>query len=482
MNDLRILIARLGWPATSARWWTIQELAARLGEPDTKAETESLLLQLLRSRKLEAEVVEVLCIFWMAIKEFNYFPTTLLAENILLPSPLSVLLMKDFGLSILLVNTDLELAPEDFIIPDDFDSVQGTDLPRIFHTTISKLETFTRCPFIRQMAFEWTKNRTAYPNAQYQGDAGYFIRPLGEGFAPHFSSRTALRVISAYLRTLAVARHIWRIPMELTEQHSLLALPIHPTLAFLRPNRPEWLSVSTEFKSDSKAIEASLRTFFAQVEAANPGDELIAFSSPISMSMEQCVELSIVRWSQTVSSDKEGADSLTSHLESFWTREQMLSSQAPDPLSTTTLITPPTFELLVNKTCMAWPLAGTLDFGRIGYLQHDLYPSRLFLPTMPGIENSLEVIPHDGRLQAKIKDQVVAELHYWNAGWGPARLWQIQGNCGTALISRGTTYRERNITNTGSLHSFYSWQVRRLHRNGSYGRFSEKITRGVVFV
>lgn len=131
---------------------------------------------------------------------------------------------------------------------------------------------------------------------------------------------------------------------------------------------------------------------------------------------------------------------------------------------------------------MAWPLAGTLDFGRIGYLQHDLYPSRLFLPTMPGIENSLEVIPHDGRLQAKIKDQVVAELHYWNAGWGPARLWQIQGNCGTALISRGTTYRERNITNTGSLHSFYSWQVRRLHRNGSYGRFSEKITRGVVFV
>lgn len=133
------------------------ELAARLGEPETKAETESLLLQLLRSRKLEAEVVEVLCIFWMAIKEFNYFPTTLLAENILLPSPLSSLLMKDFGLSILLMNTDLELAPEDFIIPDDFDSVQGTDLPRIFHITISKLETFTRCPFIRQMAFEWTK-------------------------------------------------------------------------------------------------------------------------------------------------------------------------------------------------------------------------------------------------------------------------------------------------------------------------------------
>lgn len=151
MNNLRILIARLGWPATSARWWTIQELAARLGEPETKAETESSLLQLLRSRKLEAEVVEVLCIFWMAIKEYNYSPTTFLAENILLPSPLSTLLMKAFGLSIQLVNTNLELVPENFIIPDDFDSVQGIDLSRIFHTTISRLETFTRRPFVEQM-------------------------------------------------------------------------------------------------------------------------------------------------------------------------------------------------------------------------------------------------------------------------------------------------------------------------------------------
>ena len=65
MNDLRMLIARLGWPSTSARWWAMQELAARLGESATKVETEYSLLQLLRSRKLEAEVVEVLCIFWI---------------------------------------------------------------------------------------------------------------------------------------------------------------------------------------------------------------------------------------------------------------------------------------------------------------------------------------------------------------------------------------------------------------------------------
>ncbi|MFP1879452.1 multidrug DMT transporter permease [Lonsdalea quercina] len=460
----------------------MQEIAARLGESATKAETESSLLHLLRSRKLEAEVVEVLCIFWMAIKKFNYSPTIALAKNIILPSPLSDLLVNTFGLPIQVNYAALEVVPEDFIIPDDFDGVQGVDLPRIFRTTISRLEAFTSLPFVRQMAFEWTKNRASYPDAPYQGDAGYFIRPLGDGFSSHFSTRTALRVISAYLRTLAVATHIWKIPAELTDQKALLALPIHPTLAFLRPKCPDWLPTSTDFNGDSKEIEASLRTLLIRVEAANPGDELIAFSSPVAMSMERCVEVSIVRWSQTVSSDMEEADLLASHLESFWTREQMLSSQAPDPLSTTTLVIPPTFEQLVNKDCKAWPLAGTLDFDRIGYLQHDLYPSRLFLPTMPGAANVIEITPRDGHLQASIKDQVIAELHYWNVGWGPAQPWQFRGNCGTALISRGTAYRESSDTDNETLRAFYFWQVRTLYRNRNFDEFSETISTGVIFI
>ena len=154
--------------------------------------------------------------------------------------------MKDFALSILLMNTDLELAPEDFIIPDDFDSVQGTDLPRIFHITISKLETFTCCPFIRQMAFEWTKTGRHIQMHRTKGMQDISFGVLGRGLCPHFF-RTALRVISrlSFARPLDT---IWRIPMELTEQH-FLALPIHPTLAFLRTFFiVEWLSVSTEFK------------------------------------------------------------------------------------------------------------------------------------------------------------------------------------------------------------------------------------------
>lgn len=480
MNDLRMLIARLGWPSTSVRWWTIQELAARLGEPATRAETEYSLLLLMSSRKLEAEVVEVLCIFWMATKAHSYSPNIALGRSIFLSSPLSDLLVKSCGLSIESNYGDLEVAPGNFKIPDDFNGVQGVDLPRIFHTTMNRLDTYTKLPFIRQMAFEWTKNRAAYPDAPYQGDSGHFIRPLGDSFIGLLSTRASIRAISAYLRTLAVAEQYWGMPTELMEQKSLLALPIHPTLAFIKPKRPNWFPTAYDFDGDNQAIENSLHALISRVEAEHPGDELIAFNSPVAMSMERCIEVSLVRWLQTVSSDAKDTD-LTTHLESLWTFGQEFSSRTPEPLSTTTFIKPMTREKLINEDCKAWPLAGTLDLERIGYLQHDLYPSRIFLPTMLGADE-IEITPNNGQLQAKVKDQIVAELCYWNVGWGPARPRQFGGNCGTALISRGTEYRAGAGAEGELTRAFYLWQVRTLSRSNSYDKFNETLLSGVLFV
>lgn len=269
MDELRILIARLGWPSTSVRWWAMQELAARLGEPAARAETEVALLQLLRSRKLEAEVVEVLCIFWMAVQGHGYSPAAEVAKSIPKPSLLSGMLMASLGLSV--------------------------------------------------------------------------------------------------------------------------------------------------------------------------------------------------------------------HLDAFWTREQMLPSAVAEPISTTTIVVPPTLEQLMDEDSKAWPLAGMLDYNRMGYLQHDLYPSRLFFPTVPGLRE-VEVTPRDGRLEVKVEDHVVADLCYWNAGWGPARPRLLRGNCGTALISRGTAYREGAGPECGPQRAFYLWQVRTLHRSSSFGEFSETLASGVVFL
>jgi hypothetical protein len=478
MDELRILIARLGWPSTSARWWTMQELAIRLGEPALKVATEPTLLQLLRSRKLEAEVVEVLCIFWMAAKWHGYTPTKKLTESILTPSLLSDLLVANLELSAQACATNLQQAPANFEIPNDFDGVQGVDLPRIFHTSMSRLEADFGFPFVRQMAFEWTNNQATYPGAPYQGDLAHFVRPLGDGFVSSLSARAALRAISAYLRALAVAEQFWGMPQELAEEKSLLALPIHPTLASLRPQRPNWFPASTDFNGDTEAVESAFRALLARAEVARPDDELIAFSSPIVMSMERCVEVSLVRWSQVTGSNIADAD-LAAHLAAVC--EQTLPSAAQEPLNTSTIVVPPTLEQLMNHECNAWPLAGTLDFDRVGYLQHDLYPSRLFLPTMPGLRE-FEIAPRDGQAEAKVENQVVADLYYWNAGWGPARPKQLGGNCGTALISRGKSYREGAVFGGGSLRTFYLWRIRTLQRSGSFEKFSERLATGAMFV
>ncbi len=159
----------------------------------------------------------------------------------------------------------------------------------------------------------------------------------------------------------------------------------------------------------------------------------------------------------------------------------MLRSAASEPLSTTTLLVPPRLDHLMDGECKAWPLAAPLGFDRLGYLQHDLYPGRLFLPTLPGSVEA-EVTPHGGQLEIKVDEQVVADLCYWNAGWGPARPKQFGGNCGTALVSRGKGYREGTLSTSGPVRSFYLWQVRTLHRDNTFDKFSQTLVTGVTFV
>ncbi len=480
MDDLRILVSRLGWPSTAARWWTMQELAGRLGAPAAKAATEAVLLEFLVSRKLEAELVEVLFVFWIAAQAHGYEASPKLAESIPKTSILSELLLESLGLWARTPDEALEEVPEDFEIPQDFTGVQGSDLPRIFRTSMTELDAATGLPFVRQMAFEWSVNKGAYPDAPFPGDPWYFSQPLGDGFIGQISSRTALRMISAYLRALAVAEQFWGMPPDRAEDRALLALPVHPTLALLRPRRPAWFPGRTDFDGDDNAIEGAVRGLVERVQLERPGDELVAFSSPIVVSMDRCVEVSVVRWAQAA--DGSVADeSLAEHLKCLWRTGRLISSDFSEPLGTTTVLALPAPQAITDGKSRAWPLAKPLDFDRLGYLQHDLYPGRLFLPTMPG-RSQLEVTPCGGMLEVRSGSEVVADLGYWNAGWGPFRPMQFDGNCGTALVSQGTAYRTSLDGAVPAVRSFYFWRVRTLHRKSSLDRFDETLTFGVTFV
>ena len=158
----------------------------------------------------------------------------------------------------------------------------------------------------------------------------------------------------------------------------------------------------------------------------------------------------------------------------------MLSSSASEPLGTTTILKPTHLAQLIGKDCKSWALAAPLGVDRLGYLQRDLYFGRLFFPRLPGAEK-VEIIPHDGELEIKTGDQIVADLRYWNVDWGPTRPHQFEGNCGTALISRGTGYRE-GAELSGPVRSFYRWQIRTLTRENTHEEFVQKLISGVTFI
>lgn len=480
MDELRILIARLGWPATSARWWTMQALAARLGDQGARVATEHALLAYLRGRRLETEVIEALCIFWMAARRHGYTPVMEVARSVPKPSVLSNLFLVDLGLPVCATDAELCEVPQEFEISEDFQGIQGVQFPRIFQTTLRNLELQTDRPYVRQMVFEWARNRSAYQDTPFQGDAAHFIRPLGEGFHAHLSARAAQRAISAYLRALAVAEYVWRQPQDVVREASLRALPIHPTLAFLKPERPVWMPAGVQLVGDAASVEAELRRLVRCVELARPGDELIALKSPIEMTMGRCVELSLVRWLQAPGS-RIAEGNLATYLEAFWDHGLTLRSLGADPLTMITSIESAPLTRLLDGNSRALPLAGTMDLVRMGYLQHDLYPSRLLLPTLTGAAR-FDVTPFAAGLEIRSAEKVLADYVYWNAGWGPVYPKQLSGNCGAALVSRGTDYRGLQIGESEVVRSFYLWQVRTLHRSDTYSAFSETTKSGVFFV
>ncbi|MEB6591275.1 multidrug DMT transporter permease [Pseudomonas asiatica] len=480
MDDLRILIARLGWPTPAVRWWSIQELATRLGDPMTTDETQAALLKLLNSRKLEAEVVEVLCIFWAAASAHGYTPNAVLPACTPKPSLLSNLFLEALGFAAQALDTDIEVAPKDFEVPVDFEGVQGVDSAGIFRNTLSRLELRTNLPLIRQMAFEWVLNQAAYPEAPLQGDFWHFSRALGNGFVGPYSAHAALRAISAYLRTLVIAERLWGLPPDVVRYYALSALPIHPTLVALRSSRPAWVPVRVDFSGDSITIEGALRGVVDRVSAERPGDELIALSTPVEMTMGRCVEVSLVRCMQV--GDSEVADQdLAAHLDSFWRDMPTLPSLPTEPLDKKTWLEALPIDQLLDDRSASLPLAGRIDFERMGYLQLNFYPSRLFVPTLVGAAQT-EVRQVGTTLEVLKDEQVMADYVHWNAGWGPVRPGPLSGACGAALVSRGTTYREFPAAEGQVARSFYLWQMRLLHRSNSYDAFDENLERGVFFV
>lgn len=473
---LELLFARLRWPVASVRWWVMQELSALLTTPLSDTVLDRL-TQELRACRLEAEAVEVLSIFWMAAKN-GWVPPPDLGDAVSRPSMLTDRLLTDMRLgSRANVTPPLTVAPTDYEVPEEFESRQGRDVPRIHYTTVSNLERKFGFPLVRQMAYEWMESKAAYPEAPYQGDLAYFVRPAGDHAIGSFADRTSLRMLTAFIRTMEVARTFWGAPDDLAVWFSRRAVPLEPTLAFLRPTRPTWLpALGHEVGADAASVFGFIKAADVALQALDQQAALLALSTPLHVANHELVELTVVRWRRW---GTEPIDAETLWRKFHRRQHQGYGQFGSEDWGLQSRISSLPLRDVIDIDAKAAPMAALHDVERVGYLQRDLYPERLYLPVVTGMEDDLIAEPSGGELSISAAGQAVATLTYWNAGWSPGHPAGTSGLTGTSLVGRlNAPVGEAEETPTAY---FYLWRVTRLKRSNGYGPYSEQApTIGVI--
>ncbi|MDR7299521.1 hypothetical protein J2X16_004891 [Pelomonas aquatica] len=467
--ELELLVARLRWPVGCARWWAMQELALLLVSPEHQSQVSDRLIGELTACKLEAEAVELMSIFWIAQKQ-GWVARPDLGAAVSRPSMLTDRLLADMGLEATSnIVPPLATLPRDYEIPEEFERRQGRDVPRIHHTLASDLEERTGMPFLHQMAYEWEQSKAAYPDAPLQGDLSYFVRPAGDHGAGSFADRTSLRMLTAFIRTMEVARTLWRAPDRFAFNLARRAIPLEPTFAFLRPSRPVWLpTLCRDSGFDAASVARFVVEAIAGLKALDGAGALLALSTPMHVSGSELIELTVVRWRRWGAKAIDPAE--------LWSRYEARQHMAFGTFDSaewglkSQISSLPLREVLDRETGAA-PMAALFGIGRIGYLQRDLFPSRLYLPVVSGLKDELLAEPADGAVVISAPGGLVASLGYWGAGWSACYPAGNSGLVGTALVGRlNAPLGEGEEPPDGH---FYLWRLSKLKRENGYGRYEQ---------
>lgn len=157
---IALLVTRLQWPFTSIKQWTASELSTLLTVNDTQKIVEARLLESLKSKKLESEVIEILCVFWMACQK-GYHPTIVLGEYIFARSCLSDQLLKaidsktcNYGYYQGNFDIDSGLIERE----SNFRKNLGSEFPLMYLSTCEDLEEKYCIPLTKDFQHEWKKH------------------------------------------------------------------------------------------------------------------------------------------------------------------------------------------------------------------------------------------------------------------------------------------------------------------------------------
>lgn len=447
---LHMLVERLRWPVPSVKWWVMQELATFLASEQWRTKTERALLAHLASCLFESEVVEVMTTFWLA-KQRGYSGSDVIGTHVLAKSTLSSMMLADVAPSSLYegqLSAELILAPPGFEGPQDFKAAQGATVPLMYQSEMARWEKKTGLPLKAQYAFEWAGSLQRVSDEGH--DWRYFYGYPSDQMTGQFFTQQSHRGRSAYLRTMLVAQRFWDMPNNYAEHIAIHALPFDPTLGWLRPATPKWLTAWDQAaKCNGASIAAYLSSCIAQFTFAHSGHLLASLCVPVAVGEREWLELSCVLWAQWRVAECDPIALLAEQK-----NRRSAGWSLGDGLDCVT-----TYDIAPLKerqaASSAAPVVGGVLPLRYGALHSDVMQRGWNVPLLSRVGAELAAAPSGPEVVFSVDEKPIGRAGYWNVEWEPSHPTELGPFCGTftALDIDGLAA----LFDTPPVHTFYLW-------------------------
>ncbi|WP_019459208.1 dsDNA nuclease domain-containing protein [Acinetobacter sp. GG2] len=410
---ISLLIARLHWPFTSIKQWTANELSTLLSANAHYKTIETKLLESLKSKKLESEVVEILCVFWMASQK-SYKPSVVLGDYIFARSCLSDQLLKSINSQISNLgcyqgnfNINLDLIDKE----SDFRKNLGSEFPYIYLSTLEDLENESHYPLTEDFQHEWNKTFINEPrlNDSYQ----YFLDRNNTGQLYTLNSH---RARSAYLRVLEVAKHRYQMPSDCADFLSIKALPLETSFLNFLPSKVSWFSKwNYQNEYNLEALKDYIRNLIETCNTNNGDSVLAALSFPLEISSNLQLDITC-----TLMNDKNKATERSQVISIGLGLEKELD-----------------FKFIESKNLPFenFPFTGTaFPHHRYGHWFAEQDSRGIYIPIIPN--SKLKII---GQSDNKIIRYLLGDIEigvsgYWNEEWENTYLSKMKPRCATYTL------------------------------------------------
>ena len=412
---LKTLVSRLKLPIPSVKLWILEQLSQLL--IDHYPRVEELLKEDLASRKQESEIVEVLCVFFIA-KSKGYICQNDLGQYIKARSVLSDLILSEMLTNSAALGEYAHSFSPSIVLGHDnnrFEYYQGSHVPLIYNSWLNEEDKKTGIAFTDYFQSEW--NRTFEYQPATTTTIDYFFSDDRYRSTGQFYTQASHRGRSAYLRTIELAKEFYGMPDFYAGRLSIPALPIEPAYIELRPQKPKWLPVWNGKSSPNEDdLISYVKEGLANFSQTDDNNDLLAFSLPIKIDDNNWIDLTVVKVSTEIE----------------LTPDMQITERSGCLAVGNLLDKELSYECGKSQMPRVLTMADTsYPFMRFGHWHSDLESRGFYIPRCTVDAKKIVGSSSDGLFNYSVDGSKVGFSSFWYNDWQPIHPRGIRSFCGS---------------------------------------------------